>query len=120
MTTAHRPTWRAAQGGTNQGGNRVIVPSRQYSSKDLPGQLVMKERTFGQGSEGEIGERDFRADLRQREETFQEQRAQGVERPTTDGVVNKLLAARTYEEWQRMELQEEREKGRKFLEESNH
>lgn len=43
-----------------------------------------------------------------------------MERPTTDGVVNKLLAARTYEEWQRMELQEEREKGRKFLEESNH
>ena len=34
MTTAHRPTWRSAMGGTNQGGNRVLVPSRMYSAKD--------------------------------------------------------------------------------------
>ena len=31
-------------GGTNQGGNRVLVPSRMYSAKDLPGQLTMKDR----------------------------------------------------------------------------
>lgn len=44
MTTAHRPTWNAAVGGSEQGGSKMYVPSRQYSAKDLPGQTKMKER----------------------------------------------------------------------------
>ena len=39
MTTAHRTTWRAAIGGDGQGGNRVIIPTRQFSALDLPGHL---------------------------------------------------------------------------------
>ncbi len=61
MTTAHRPTWSSAKGGTNQGGNRVIVPTRMYSSKDLPGQMTMKDRD--EQSLETIASRDFRADL---------------------------------------------------------
>jgi len=44
MTTAHRPTFQSAQGSSDQGGNRMIVPTRQFSARDLPGQLSMKER----------------------------------------------------------------------------
>lgn len=48
MTTAHRATWNPAAGGSDQGGNKLMVPSRQYSSKDLPGYTEMRERKMGQ------------------------------------------------------------------------
>lgn len=44
MTTAHRPTWHTAKGGTEQGGNVLINPSRGYSAKDLPAHKTLKER----------------------------------------------------------------------------
>ena len=50
MTTAHRPTWHTAKGGTEQGGNVLINPSRAYSSKDMPAHTALKERTMGQGN----------------------------------------------------------------------
>ena len=49
MTTAHRPTWHTAKGGTEQGGNVLINPSRAYSSKDMPAHTSLKERVAGQG-----------------------------------------------------------------------
>ena len=42
MTTAHRPTYNPTKGGDMQGGNKLYFPSKQYSSKDLPGNLNMK------------------------------------------------------------------------------
>lgn len=53
MTTAHRPTWNSAKGGSEQGGNVLIQPSRNYSAKDLPGHLSLKTRHGGQGSKTE-------------------------------------------------------------------
>ena len=50
MTTAHQPTWNPAQGGNDQGGNRSLVPTRQFSSKDLPAHLTLKVRQPGQGT----------------------------------------------------------------------
>lgn len=47
MTTAHRPTWNTVKGGAEQGGNVLVTPTRQYSSRDLPGQLNLKERIPG-------------------------------------------------------------------------
>lgn len=44
MTTAHRPTWNAASGGSEQGGSILVQPSRTYSSRDLPAHLVLKTR----------------------------------------------------------------------------
>ena len=44
MTTAHRPTWNSARGGSEQGGNVLVNPSRAYSSKDLPAHLTLKQR----------------------------------------------------------------------------
>ena len=46
MTTAHRPTWKPAVGGSEQGGNKITVPTRQYSSKDIPGYTTLKHRIF--------------------------------------------------------------------------
>ena len=50
MTTAHRPTWNAAIGGTDQGGARVHAPSAMTSAKDAPAHLKMKYRQPGQGT----------------------------------------------------------------------
>lgn len=49
MTTAHRPTWNSAKG-SDQGGNQLVVPSRNYSAKDMPAHLKLKTRHEGQGS----------------------------------------------------------------------
>ncbi len=47
MTTAHRPTWNTAKGGSEQGGNLLVEPSRAYSALDLPAHLKLKSRQIG-------------------------------------------------------------------------
>ena len=47
MTNAHRPTWHSAHGGSEQGGNVMINPTRAYSSKDMPLHTTLKERLMG-------------------------------------------------------------------------
>ena len=44
MTTAHRPTWNSAKGGSEQGGNILVNPTRSYSAKDLPSNTKLKYR----------------------------------------------------------------------------
>ena len=68
MTTAHRPTWHTARGGTEQGGNVLINPSRAYSSKDMPAHTKLKERASGQGNVLEQGNINFKAELLKKEE----------------------------------------------------
>ena len=70
MTTAHRPTWHTAKGGTEQGGNVLINPSRAYSSKDMPAHTSLKERTREQGDLSEQNKINFRRDLLEREEAL--------------------------------------------------
>lgn len=67
MTTAHRPTYNPTKGGSLQGGNKLYYPSKQYSSKDLPGNLTMKKRNIGQGSMNDVKDRDFKRELFERE-----------------------------------------------------
>lgn len=67
MTTAHRPTWHPTAGGKDQGGNRVLVPSKQYSSKDLPGHTVLKFRRPGQGTSEELSKIDYKQELLKKE-----------------------------------------------------
>jgi len=64
MTTAHRPTWNSAVGGSEQGGNRMVVPTRQYSSRDLPGEMTMKARAPVAQADTE----EYKAQLQQRED----------------------------------------------------
>ena len=67
MTTAHRPTFHPAVGSAHQGGYRLYAGTRQYSSRDLPGQTQLKFRQIGQGSEEEMQLRDLKQELEDRE-----------------------------------------------------
>lgn len=44
MTTAHRPTFEPARGGTGKGEQDLSKHSKQYSSRDLPGHTKLKYR----------------------------------------------------------------------------
>jgi hypothetical protein len=65
------PTYNPTKGGSLQGGNKLYFPSKQYSSKDLPGNLSMKKRNLGQGSRNEVKERNFKKELFERERKAQ-------------------------------------------------
>lgn len=68
MTTAHRATFNPAVGGSEQGGNKLMVPTRQYSSKDLPGYTEMRLRTKeGEEKLNKKERREIKNDLRMRE-----------------------------------------------------
>ena len=54
MTTAHRPTFNPARGGTARGEGDLSKLSAQYSSKDMPSHLKLKYRQSGQGNEEDI------------------------------------------------------------------
>jgi protein CWC15 len=62
MTTAHRPTWNSVKGGSEQGGNVLVQPSRQYSALDMPAHLKLKTRQEGQGNRDEQ-QIDFKQEL---------------------------------------------------------
>jgi protein CWC15 len=44
MTTAARPTFEPARGGSGRGEKDLSALSRQYSARDLPSQLKLKFR----------------------------------------------------------------------------
>ncbi|KAM3147262.1 hypothetical protein pb186bvf_000513 [Paramecium bursaria] len=74
MTTAHRPTFKPAIGGSEQGGNKMLVHTRSYHSKDLPAYLKLKLREKGQGTQDELKDKDFKQDLIKRETEGNRQR----------------------------------------------
>ena len=67
MTTAHRPTWNPAQASKDQGGNKFIAPSKQFSARDLPGHTTLKYRQEGQNTVDEISQRDLKEELLKKE-----------------------------------------------------
>jgi len=67
MTTAARPTFEPARGGSGRGEKDLSALSRQYSSRDLPGQTKLKFREPGQGTIDEIKGKDYRGDLEEKE-----------------------------------------------------
>lgn len=56
------------KGGSEQGGNVLVQPSRQYSARDMPAHLKLKTRHEGQGSLAEQEEIDFKQELLLREQ----------------------------------------------------
>ncbi|XP_074657643.1 spliceosome-associated protein CWC15 homolog [Tubulanus polymorphus] len=72
MTTAARPTFEPARGGSGRGENDLSAISKQYSSRDLPSHTKLKYRQEGQTSEKETRGRDFRRDLEERERVARE------------------------------------------------
>ncbi|KAL5275605.1 CWC15 family protein [Megaselia abdita] len=69
MTTAARPTFDPARGGSGKGEKDLSALSKQYSSRDLPGHTRLKYREQGQGTFDELRGRDFRKELEERERT---------------------------------------------------
>ncbi|XP_011181670.1 protein CWC15 homolog [Zeugodacus cucurbitae] len=67
MTTAARPTFDPARGGSGRGEKDLSALSKQYSSRDLPGHTKLKYRETGQGTSDELRNRDFRKELEDRE-----------------------------------------------------
>ncbi|MCP9260763.1 Protein CWC15-like protein A [Dirofilaria immitis] len=51
MTTAHRPTFEPARGGSGRNEGDLSKLSQQYSSKDMPSHTKLKYRQKGQGRE---------------------------------------------------------------------
>ncbi|CAH9099889.1 unnamed protein product [Cuscuta epithymum] len=67
MTTAARPTWAPAKGGSEQGGTRIFGPSQKYSSRDMASHTTLKPRKEGQETQDELQKRNLREELEQRE-----------------------------------------------------
>ncbi|KAL3666881.1 hypothetical protein V7S43_007830 [Phytophthora oleae] len=72
MTTAHRPTWHAAVGQSNEGGWHAGGKlSDQVSARDLPAHKRLKTRQVGQGTANEVELLDLREELERKEETYE-------------------------------------------------
>ena len=67
MTTAARPTFDTARGGSSRGEKSLSSLSKQYSARDLPSHTKLKYRQGGQGTSDELASRDFREELEERE-----------------------------------------------------
>lgn len=74
MTTAARPTFEPAKGGTGKGENDLSALSKQYSSRDLPGHTKLKYRQTGQETKDEVSGKDFKRDLDDKERSSKRHR----------------------------------------------
>ncbi|VDM65371.1 unnamed protein product [Strongylus vulgaris] len=74
MTTAHRPTFHPARGGTGRTEGDLSKLSQQYSSKDMPSHTKLKYRQTGQGTEEDLRRRDLRRELEDKERATREKR----------------------------------------------
>ena len=63
MTTAHRATFNPAVGGNDQGANRLMVPTRQYSARDIAGYTKLHVRQKGQNNSEDILDMDYKEKL---------------------------------------------------------
>lgn len=57
MTTAHRPTFDPARGGTQRGESDLSKLSTQYASRDMPSHKKLKYRQVGQAHPDEVREK---------------------------------------------------------------
>lgn len=83
MTTAARPTFEPARGGRGKGEGDLSALSKQYSSRDLPGQTKIKYRQPTQDAPEDVRARDFRRELEERERVAVKSRDRGAREHTT-------------------------------------
>jgi len=79
MTTAARPTFEPARGGSGKGEKDLSALSKQYSSRDLPSHTKLKYREHGQGTSEELRGRDLKRDLESRERAVKDKRGEKSE-----------------------------------------
>lgn len=77
MTTAARPTFNPAKGGSGVREKTLGKLSQQVSSRDQPAHLKLKERIPGQDTIDEVNRRDLLAELEDREQTAQLKKTSG-------------------------------------------
>lgn len=87
MTTAARPTFDAARGGTAKGERDLSAMSKQYSSRDLPSHTSLKNRERGQDNPADLLFRDFKSELEDREREAgrenTDRKVRGSDRPSS-------------------------------------
>jgi len=84
MTTAARPTFEPAKGGTGKWEKDMAGITRHYSSRDLQGHKKLKYREPGQGTTEEFKNKDYRNELEDKER---------VARKDKEGTRNRPAAA---------------------------
>uniref|UniRef100_A0A0K0ESZ8 Pre-mRNA-splicing factor Cwf15/Cwc15 n=1 Tax=Strongyloides stercoralis TaxID=6248 RepID=A0A0K0ESZ8_STRER len=67
MTTAHRPTFDPARGGTGRGETDYGKLSQQFSSKDMPSHTTLKYRHDQQKPSDKLSKKDLLRELEERE-----------------------------------------------------
>jgi protein CWC15 len=77
MTTAARPTFDPAKGGSSLQDKQIGKLSHLVSARDQPAHLNLKERLPGQDTRDELKSRDFRAELEDRERIAILERSKG-------------------------------------------
>lgn len=90
MTTAHRPTFNPARGGTDRNEGALSKLSQQYSARDMPAHKTLKYRQIGQAHPDEVGNKDLRRDIQERESTTSK-RALGGSNQISDSKKSKYL-----------------------------
>lgn len=90
MTTAARPTWDTAKGGTSKQERSLSSMSKHYSSRDLPSHTKLKTRGEGQGTVIEHKDKDFRRELEDRERVALRERQKERARKEGKALVCKL------------------------------
>jgi protein CWC15 len=74
MTTAHRPTFDPARGGTGKGENDLTKLSTQFSARDLPSHKTLKYRERGQAHPDDVREKNLRYELEEKEREARERK----------------------------------------------
>ncbi|KAL1373876.1 hypothetical protein pipiens_018402 [Culex pipiens pipiens] len=105
MTTAARPTFDPARGGSGRGEKDLSALSRQYSSRDLPGHTKLKYRDAGQGTSEELRNRDFREELEKRERDGKPSKAtsSSSSSATPSSIVRRAIEANSSSKRQKVE-----------------
>nr|ACO14684.1 CWC15 homolog [Caligus clemensi] len=75
MTTAARPTFDTARGGSGARERDLSAMTKQYSSRDLPSHTSLKSRERGQGTVEDLSGKDFKRELEEREGRGSEKRS---------------------------------------------
>jgi len=87
MTTAARPTFDAARGGSGARERDLSAMSKQYSSRDLPSHTSLKNRERGQNDPADLLFRDFKSELEDREleasRENKDRKIRGSDRPSS-------------------------------------
>lgn len=78
MTTAARPTFDPAKGGSTLQDKQIGKLSHLVSARDQPAHLNLKERLPGQDTRDELKDRDFRSELEEREKIAQLDRSKST------------------------------------------